>query len=141
MFFLGAWFLISDGVATVSGTAVLFAKTNLHMPPAGVAMISVISTVCGVLGAFGWPKVASYFNRTPSQTILICICVFEIIPLYGLLGFIPAVQRSGFGGLTNPWEMYLLGAIYGFVLGGVSGYCRSVFGELSMCPRIHVVCT
>jgi len=100
------------------------------MPPAGVAMISVISTVCGVLGAFGWPRVASYFNRTPSQTILICICVFEIIPLYGLLGFIPAVQKSGFGGLTNPWEMYLLGAIYGFVLGGVSGYCRSVFGEL-----------
>lgn len=27
MFFLAAWFLVSDGVATVSGTAVLFAKT------------------------------------------------------------------------------------------------------------------
>ncbi|KAL0636194.1 Autophagy protein 22 [Maublancomyces gigas] len=56
--------------------------------------------------------------------------VFELIPLYGLLGFIPAVRNSGYGGLTSPWEMYLLGAVYGFVLGGVSGYCRSVYGEL-----------
>lgn len=26
--------------------------------------------------------------------------------------------------------MYVLGAVYGFVLGGLSSYCRSVFGEL-----------
>ncbi|KAF8543854.1 autophagy-related protein 22-like protein [Trichophaea hybrida] len=130
MLFLAAWFLVSDGVATVSGTAVLFGKTNLHMKPAELALISVVSTVTGVLGAFGWPKISSIFNRTPSQTILICMCVFLTIPIYGLMGFVPAVQRAGVGGLTSPWEMYLLGAVYGFVLGGVSGYCRSVFGEL-----------
>ncbi|KAL7270340.1 Autophagy protein 22 [Rhizina undulata] len=130
MFFLAAWFLVSDGIATISGTAVLFAKTNLHMKPPALALISVISTVCGVCGAFAWPRIAAIFKRTPSQTILICIAVFELIPLYGLLGFIPAVQKSGIAGLTSPGEMYILGAVYGFVLGGVSGYCRSVFGEL-----------
>jgi MFS transporter, UMF1 family len=107
------------------------------MKPAALGLISVISTVSGVGGAFAWPRIAEYLNRTPSQTILICIMVFELIPLYGLLGFIPAVQRSGIGGLTSPAEMYGLGAVYGFVLGGVSGYCRSVFGELSLfspCP-------
>lgn len=26
--------------------------------------------------------------------------------------------------------MYALAAVYGFVMGGLSGYCRSVFGEL-----------
>lgn len=26
--------------------------------------------------------------------------------------------------------MYFLGAVYGFVLGGIGGYCRSVFGAL-----------
>jgi UMF1 family MFS transporter len=132
MLFLAAWFLVSDGIATVSGTAVLFAKTNLQMKPAQLAFISVVSTVTGVVGAFAWPRISKLLNRTPSQTILICMCVFLIIPIYGLMGFIPAVQRAGVGGLTSPWEMYLLGAVYGFVLGGVSGYCRSVFGELSM---------
>lgn len=111
---------------------------NLKMKPAALAFISVISTVSGVGGAFAWPKIAQIFKRTPSQTILICIMVFELIPLYGLLGFIPAVQNSGFGGLTSPWEMYLLGAVYGFVLGGVSGYCRSVYGELSIDPSFLV---
>lgn len=56
--------------------------------------------------------------------------MFELIPLYGLLGFIPTVQRWGVIGLTQPYEMYILGAVYGFILGGISGYCRSVFGEL-----------
>lgn len=130
IFFLAAWFLVSDGVATVSGTAVLFAKTNLHMKPAALALISVVSTLMGVLGAFAWPRIAKSFKLSPSQTILACIIVFLIIPIYGLMGFIPAVQRSGVGGLTSPWEMYLLGAVYGFVLGGVSGYCRAVYGEL-----------
>ena len=49
--FLLAWFLLSDAQATVSGTAILFAKTELGMPPAALAFISVISTLFGVLGA------------------------------------------------------------------------------------------
>ena len=50
--------------------------------------------------------------------------------MYGLLGFIPAIQRWGVIGLTQPYEMYVLAVVYGFILGGISGYCRSVFGEL-----------
>ena len=69
-------------------------------------------------------------NLRASRTIVACICLFEIIPLYGLLGFIPAVKRYGVFGLQQPWEMYPLGAIYGFVLGGLSSYCRAFFGEL-----------
>lgn len=130
LLFLGAWFLLSDGIATVSGTAVLFAKTQLHMAPPALALINVIATVSGVMGAFSWSKLSSYFNARPSQTIIACICLFEIIPIYGLLGYIPAIQRLGVLGLQRPWEMYPLGAIYGFVLGGLSSYCRSLFGEL-----------
>ena len=128
--FLSAWFLLSDGIATISGTAVLFAKTQLKMKPAALAGMNVIATICGLIGAFSWRKVSHLIGLKPSQTVLACICLFEIIPLYGLLGFIPAVQRLGVLGLQQPWEMYPLGAIYGFVLGGLSSYCRSVFGEL-----------
>ena len=130
LFFLAAWFLLSDAIATVSGTAVLFAKTQLEMGPAALAGINVIVTICGVLGAFTWSKVSQFFNAQPSQTIVACIIIFELIPLYGLLGFVPAVKRLGVLGLQQPWEMYPLGAVYGFVLGGLSSYCRSLFGEL-----------
>lgn len=100
------------------------------MNPAALALISVITMIFGVVGAFTWPRLGPIFSLSPVRTILVIMAVFELIPLYGLMGFIPAVRRWGFLGLTQPWEMYLLGAVYGFVMGGVSGYCRSVFGEL-----------
>ncbi|EME39772.1 hypothetical protein DOTSEDRAFT_74617 [Dothistroma septosporum NZE10] len=130
LLFLGAWFMISDAVATVSGTAILFAKTSLGMEPAALALINVIVTICGIVGAFSWSKVSRALQLTPSQTILACICLFELIPLYGLLGYIPAIQRYGSFGLQQQWEMYPLGAVYGLVLGGLGSYCRSLYGEL-----------
>ncbi|KAF2176365.1 MFS general substrate transporter [Zopfia rhizophila CBS 207.26] len=130
LLFLAAWFLLSDSIATVSGTAVLFAKTTLRMKPAALALINVIATLSGVIGAFTWSRISIYMRLRPSQTILACIALFEIIPLYGLLGYIPAIQRFGSFGLQQPWEMYPLGAVYGFVLGGLSSYCRSLYGEL-----------
>ncbi|KAL9072459.1 MAG: hypothetical protein Q9157_005105 [Trypethelium eluteriae] len=130
MFFLAGWFLLSDGIATISGTAVLFAKTSLDMQPAYLALFIIITTVFGVVGAFSWAKISRALNLRPSHTILACIAVFEIIPLYALLGYIPAIQRLGVFGLQQQWELYPLGGLYGFVLGGLSAYCRSVFGEL-----------
>ncbi|TKA77651.1 hypothetical protein B0A55_04622 [Friedmanniomyces simplex] len=128
--FLAAWFLISDGIATISGTAILFAKTTLGMQPSALALINVIVTLSGIAGAFTWSTASRLLRLKPSHTILLCICLFELIPVYGLLGYIPAIQRYGSFGLQQPWEMYPLGAVYGLVLGGLSSYCRSLFGEL-----------
>ncbi|KAI7537733.1 MFS general substrate transporter [Hortaea werneckii] len=130
LLFLGAWFLVSDAIATVSGTAILFAKTTLGMESSALALINVMVTLSGIAGAFTWAKVSRMMQLTPSQTILTCICLFELIPLYGLLGYVPAVQRLGCFGLQQQWEMYPLGAVYGLVLGGLSSYCRSLYGEL-----------
>jgi UMF1 family MFS transporter len=130
MLFLAGWFLLSDAIATTSSTAILFAKTQLHMKPWALGMINVISTMAGVAGALGWSWVSRVFNLQPNQTILVCIALFELIPLYGLLGYLPFVQNWGVLGLQQPWEMYPLAAVYGLVLGGLSSYCRSLFGEL-----------
>ncbi|RMY75818.1 hypothetical protein D0863_02355 [Hortaea werneckii] len=130
LLFLGAWFLVSDAIATVSGTAILFAKTTLGMESSALALINVMVTLSGIAGAFTWSKVSRMMQLTSSQTILTCICLFELIPLYGLLGYVPAVQRLGCFGLQQQWEMYPLGAVYGLVLGGLSSYCRSLYGEL-----------
>ena len=128
--FLAGWFLLSDAIATTSSTAILFAKTQLHMEPWALGMINVISTASGIIGAFSWSFISQKLRLKAHQTILACIALFELIPLYGLLGYLPFVKAWGVGGLQQPWEMYPLAAIYGFVLGGLSGYCRSLYGEL-----------
>jgi MFS transporter, UMF1 family len=130
LFFLAAWFLLSDAIATVSGTAVLFAKTSLEMKPAALALITVVVTLAGIVGAFAWPRLSSLMGLKPSHTIMLCIALFEIIPLYGLLGYLPFVRRWGVGGLQQGWEMYPVAVIYGFVLSGFSSFCRALFGQL-----------
>ncbi len=128
--FLAGWFLLSDAIATTSSTAVLFAKTQLHMEVWALGLINVISTLTGVIGAFSWAYVSRRFGLKPLHTILACLALFELIPIYGLMGYLPFVRRWGVGGLQQPWEMYPLAAVYGLVLGGVGSYCRSLYGEL-----------
>lgn len=104
----------------------LFAKTTLQMKPVALALINIMTMVAGILGAFLWRAVSRHFGLSPLGTILVCLGIFALIPLYALLGFIPGFPL----GLKNAWEMYPCGFLYGLVLGGLSTYCRSLFGSL-----------
>ncbi|KAH7384958.1 autophagy-related protein 22-like protein [Cadophora sp. MPI-SDFR-AT-0126] len=128
--FLIAWFLLSDAIATVSGTAILFARTELKMGTVAIALLSITATSSGICGAFTWPIISRHFKLKTNRTVVACIALMEIIPLYGLLGYIPFVKSWGVGGLQQSWEIYPLGFIHGFVMGGLSSYCRSFFGLL-----------
>ena len=128
--FLFAWFLISDAIATVSGTAVLFARTELRMGTVPIAVVSIMATSSGIAGAMLWPKISKRLKLRMNHTIVSCIVLMEVIPLYGLLGFLPFVKQWGVGGLQQAWEVYPLAVIHGFVMGGLSSYCRSFLGLL-----------
>ncbi|KAF2839810.1 autophagy-related protein 22-1 [Patellaria atrata CBS 101060] len=128
--FLLAWFLLSDAVATISGTAILFAKTVLQLSPPLLGLLSITTMVFGIFGAFIWPKISHYFKWKTTQTLVACIILFETIPLYGLLGFWSLFKNWGVGGLQQPWEIFPVAAMFGFVSGGLSSHCRSLFGML-----------
>ncbi|KAL4892504.1 autophagy-related protein 22-1 [Aspergillus ambiguus] len=128
--FLVAWFLLSDAIATVSGTAILFARTELKMSTTLVGCLSITATLSGMAGAFLWPVVSRRFKLKSNHTIMLCIALFEIIPLYGLLAYIPLFKNWGVIGLQQPWEIFPLAIVHGIVSGGLSSYCRSFFGLL-----------
>jgi MFS transporter, UMF1 family len=134
MFFLAAWFLLSDGYTTITSTAILFAKTTLGIGPSGLALIGILATTSGIIGAILWPRVLTprlkFLHNSPHRTILLILSLSLIIPLYGLLGFLPIFQHLGWGGLVHKNEIYGLAFVFGFLYGGVQGYCRSFFGEL-----------
>ena len=134
MFFLAAWFLLSDGYTTITSTAILFAKTTLGIGPAGLAVIGILATSSGIIGAILWPRVLTprlkFLHNSPHRTILFILSLSLMIPLYGLLGFLPLFQRLGFGGLVHKNEIFGMAFVFGFLYGGVQGYCRSFFAEL-----------
>ncbi|KAJ5660506.1 Major facilitator superfamily domain general substrate transporter [Penicillium longicatenatum] len=130
MVFLVAWFLLSDAMATVSGTAILFARTELKMSTTSVGLLSITATLSGMTGAFLWPHVSRRFGLKPNQTIIVCIVLFETIPLYGMLAYIPFIKNWGVIGLQKSWEIFPLAIVHGVVSGGLASYCRSFFGLL-----------
>lgn len=128
--FLVAWFLLSDAQASVSGTAVLFARTELKIGSVGIAMISITVMVSGVLGAALLPSFQKRMGWTGVRTIVACLLLLECIPLYGLLGYLAPVQAIGVGGLQQWWEIYPCAFVFGAVMAGLSSYCRAVYGNL-----------
>ncbi|CZT43535.1 uncharacterized protein RSE6_03591 [Rhynchosporium secalis] len=100
------------------------------MGTVAIALLSITATSSGIAGAFIWPVISRHFKLRTNRTIVACIVFMEIIPLYGLLGYVPFVQSMGVGGLQKAGEIYPLGIIHGFVMGGLSSYCRSYFGLL-----------
>jgi len=128
--FLISWFLLSDAVATISGTAVLFARTELKMGTIAIALLSITSIGSGIVGAFAWPRMQKHFGLQPKSILLCCVAGMEIIPLYGLLGYIPLFQELGFIGLQQAWEIYPIAVLHGVVMGGISSYARSVYAPL-----------
>ncbi|KAL1720459.1 autophagy-related protein 22-like protein [Schizophyllum commune] len=76
--YLAAWFLLSDAFTTITSTALLFAKTSLHMPPSSLIIIGVLSPLSGIAGALVWPE--GWGGR-------ICVCSSRLIPVYGCIGF------------------------------------------------------
>ena len=128
--FLISWFLLSDAVATISGTAVLFARTELHMGTIAIALLSITAIGFGIVGAFAWPRVQRHFALQPKTVLLCCIAGMELIPLYGLLGYVPLFKSLGFIGLQQAWEIYPVAVVHGIVMGGISSYARSVYAPL-----------
>ncbi|KAK9237560.1 autophagy-related protein 22-like protein [Lipomyces kononenkoae] len=124
--YLIGWFIISDSATTLNATAVLFARTELHMTPAALAVVGIITMIFGIAGAIIFSRyVQKYLNIPPNKVIMLIVAMTTLVPTYGLFGFV--TDKIG---LHHPWEIYILAAVYGLSLGGMSSVCRSVFSML-----------
>ena len=131
--YLISWFLLSDGVITMSALAIIYAKTSLSLTPAGLALISATALVMNALGAWLWPSViATKLNLSVIPTMKLLISLMACLPGYAILGIVwpGIVDTLGFGALTNAWELYTLAAVFGFLAGGVNVYGRAIYSEL-----------
>lgn len=115
-FFLLGWFVLSDSITTINSTAILFAKTNLHMPMVSLAKIGILVMISAIAGSIIIPNIIiGYFQwnlqHALTGLILWCLCV----PIYGIVA------------LNSEFEMYFLAVWYGIGLGGLSTISRSIY--------------
>jgi UMF1 family MFS transporter len=131
--YLISWFLLSDGVITMSALAIIYAKTSLELTPAGLALISATALIMNALGAWLWPGfIATRLRIHVVSMMKLLISLMACLPAYAMLGVIwpGIVDTLGWGALTNAWELYTLAAVFGFLAGGVNVYGRAIFSEL-----------
>ena len=100
------------------------------MSTIALVFLSLTSIASSMIGAFSWPRVASRLSLSPKTVLMACVAGMELIPLYGLLGYIPWIRSLGVGGLQKPFEIYPVGILHGIVMGGISSYARSVYAPL-----------
>ncbi|RDX45939.1 MFS general substrate transporter [Lentinus brumalis] len=129
--YLAAWFLLSDGFTTITSTALLFAKTTLHMPASSLIIIGALTPTAGIIGSLAWPAIQRRLGWSNLRVLVVLVVMASAIPAYGCLGFLPVFQRSSvkFGGLTTPGEMYVLAVYFGSVYGAFQGYARAFYAE------------
>ncbi|AGO10801.1 AaceriAFR714Wp [[Ashbya] aceris (nom. inval.)] len=126
LIFLVGWFIISDSITTINSAAILFSKTELHMSTVNLVVISILTMINAVIGAYFVPQFLSErLELPPHQSLIYLICWAGVIPFYGTLGFV--FQSIG---LKHPFEMYILAVWYGISMGGLAAVSRSVFSLL-----------
>ncbi|GAA5857665.1 hypothetical protein JCM1840_000857 [Sporobolomyces johnsonii] len=122
--FLAAWFLLSDSFATLTSTAMLFAKTSLNLPTSSLILIAVLVPSAGIAGAVLFPQLQKTVLPWSNQGVLVLlVALAALVPLWGLV----ALKTSG--------QMYALSVVFGVIYGSFQSYSRSCFAELV--PHSH----
>ncbi|KAK4047976.1 Autophagy protein 22 [Microbotryomycetes sp. JL221] len=117
--YLSAWFLLSDAFATVTSTAILFAKTTLAMPTESLILIAILTPMSGIFGAVAFPRLQSEtLHWSNLKMVMLLVACATSVPMWGIVA------------LRTRWQIYLLSVVFGVVFGAFQAFSRTCFSEL-----------
>jgi UMF1 family MFS transporter len=119
---------IDLGFTTLTSTALLFAKTTLHMPPSSLVLVGVLTPSAGILGALVWPIVQRRLGLSSLRVLILLVSAASAIPLYGVFGLF--APRGAKWGLRVPAEMYVIAVYFGALYGAFQSYARALYAEI-----------
>lgn len=71
---------MSDAFATITSTAILFAKTTLGMKAQQLIWVGVLTPLAGIVGALAWPKIQHrWLKTTDLQTLMIIVALAALV--------------------------------------------------------------
>lgn len=129
------WFCYSDGVSTMNNVAVLSLGIMFkfcYVPKEIVLLIMIYCTpIFASVGLYVVDRfVQSHPNIKTKSVVIVSIFIMAIIPGWGLVGFL-----SDDFGLHFGVEMIPMAVLFGFAIGILQAYSRSLFGQ--MVPTGH----
>lgn len=129
--FLVAYFLFSDAYNTISYAGILFAKNDMGAGSVELIILLIEVPLVALMGNFVFLWLKDRFKLESKTMIWINLAFFLFLPLYSFIGFIPSSPI----GMKQKWELFVFGAIFGFNIGSVQSFARTVF--ISLTPPGH----
>eukprot|EP00742_Colponemidia_sp_Colp-10_P007300 GILJ01007850.1.p1 GENE.GILJ01007850.1~~GILJ01007850.1.p1 ORF type:complete len:558 (-),score=49.05 GILJ01007850.1:103-1713(-) len=124
MKYLLSYFLFSDAISTLSHVAIVFGVEELKMTTQGLILLAVEVPLLAVVGNFLFVHLQNKWGVRPITMLKRHLWFLSLIPCYAFMGlFLPF-------GLVYPFEIYILGLIYGLNLGSSLSYARTVYADL-----------
>ncbi|KAF8476448.1 autophagy-related protein 22-like protein [Russula ochroleuca] len=105
-----------------TSTALLFAKTTLHMPPSSLVLVGVLTPSAGILDALLWPILQHRLSLTSPHVLILLIIAAGVIGLFASCG-----ARWD---LRVPAEMFVLAVYFGGLYGASQSCTRALYAEI-----------
>lgn len=94
------------------------------MADSELALAALVTPLSALVGVRFWLAVQRFFGLSTRATVTLLSALYVLLPLYGLLGFVANI------GLRQKWEVWMVSAFHGMLLGAVQSYARVMFAEL-----------
>lgn len=129
--FLIAYFLFSDAYNTISYVGILFAKNDMGAGSIELIILLIEVPLLALAGNFFFLWLKNKLALESKTMIYINLGFFLFLPIYSFIGFIPSAPI----GMKKIWELFVFGAIFGFNIGSIQSFARTVF--ISLTPPGH----
>lgn len=118
LIFLAVWFMISDAISAIASSAVLFAKSNLHLSDEQLIVVALMLPVAAFIGLYVSLFIQRRFRIRAKVMIMALLSLYLILPIWGLAG------------LHTTGEFFALTAIYGILYAPLMNYSRVIFAQM-----------
>ena len=125
VYFLGLFFLFSDGYATIATVSVLFASRELCMDQLSLSLLAVVVPLFAAVGGVAWLRFQRHTAWSSKSVLVANLLCLGVLPLWGCVGFL-----SDDFGLRSASELFALAVWFGLCLGAAQAYGRAVFSDL-----------
>ncbi len=120
--YLISYFIFSDSYSAIASVGILFGESELGMTFIDLAIVAVIVPLFAAIGVYVLLWVQQRYHLKAKRMIQLCLYVLACLTMWGCIGFIDGAPV----GMVSMVEMYIFGAVYGFVLGAVQ-VCNASF--------------
>ncbi|KAI9338186.1 autophagy-related protein 22-like protein [Obelidium mucronatum] len=106
--FLIGWFMFSDSFQTLSSVAVLWAQSQHGFTTKDSLILAIEVPLAAGIGVIMWRKLQECTKITSKTLLVIQSGLYTIVPLWGVLGFIPGIPV----GYRTKLEIFVFSAFH-----------------------------